>query len=210
MSKKSSNPEEELKFNADEAKASSEDNNEIATEENELNEEVDNVEELKASEDLDAGEDSSEETPIEKEEVDYKSKYFYLAAEMDNLHRRNNNEREKLLKYGNEKVLSSLVEVVDNLDRTISALEKDDDDKVKNIVTGVNMVRKQFLDVLSQNGLSEVESLGKIFDPNFHEAMAQQPAEDKEDQEIITEFQKGYVLNGRLLRAAKVIIAKNS
>ena len=71
------------------------------------------------------------------------------------------------------------------------------------------MVRTQFLDVLKNNGLERVSCLGEVFDPNFHEALSQAPAEGKKDQEIIQEFQKGYVLNGRLLRAAKVVIANN-
>ena len=66
------------------------------------------------------------------------------------------------------------------------------------------------MDVLKQNGLSQVESLGKVFDPNFHEAVAQAPAEGKADQEIITEYQRGYILNGRLLRASKVVVANNN
>ena len=145
----------------------------------------------------------------EKVEEDFKSKFMYLAAEMENIRRRNEREKESLIKYGNEKVLSGLLEVVDNLDRSLEAISGDEDDKIKNIVTGIEMVRNQFLDVLKNNGLEEVEALGKEFDPNFHEALAQQPAEGKEDQEILSVFQKGYILNGRLLRAAKVIVVKN-
>jgi molecular chaperone GrpE len=143
------------------------------------------------------------------EEVDYKEKFYYLAAEMDNMKRRADREKESLLKYGNERVLSSLVEVVDNLERTLDAINNDEDEKVKNIYVGIDMVRNQFMDVLKSNGMTEVESLGEIFDPKFHEAMTQQPAEGKKDDEIISVFQKGYTLNGRLLRAAKVVIAKN-
>lgn len=146
---------------------------------------------------------------IEEKKDDFKEKYFYLAAEMDNLRKRFDREKENLLKYGSEKIMTSLVEVVDNLDRTIDALKSDEDEKIVNIVKGVDMVRDQFLNVLKQNGLERVEALGEIFDPNFHEAMAQQPAEGKKDQEVILEYQKGYVLNGRLVRAAKVVIAQN-
>jgi len=155
-----------------------------------------NVEELKAEEN--------------KEADDFKSKFYYLAAEMDNLRKRHEREREQLIKFGNEKVLSGLIEVVDNLERTLTAIEKDEDEKVKNIVVGIDMVRKQFMDTLKNNGLEMVESVGKEFDPNFHEALAQQPAEGKKDGEIILEYQKGYLLNGRLLRAAKVVVVKNN
>ncbi len=146
---------------------------------------------------------------IKTDEVDYKAKFFYLAAELENLKKRQAKELSNTVKFGSEKILSELLEVVDNLDRTLKALENDEDEKVKNIVVGIEMVRTQFLSTLKNNGLEPVEALGKVFDPNFHEAMAQQPAEGKEDQEILEVYQEGYVLNGRLLRPAKVIVVKN-
>lgn len=143
-------------------------------------------------------------------EEDFKAKYYYLAAEFDNARKRFEREKENLLKYGNEKVLSNLLTVVDNFDLTVNAIKSDNDDKVQNIVKGIDMIRNQFLDVLKHNGLAPVESVGKIFDPNFHEAVAQAPAAGKENQEIITEYQRGYTLNGRLLRASKVVVANNN
>jgi len=164
---------------------------------------------LEAEETVEASEETLKEVEEEVVEEDFKSKFYYLAAEMENLRRRHDRETQNLLKYGNEKVLSSLLDVVDNLDRTLLAISTDEDEKVKNIFTGIDMVKKQMTDVLLENGLEEVESLGKVFDPNFHEALAQQPAEGKEDDDILSEFQKGYILNGRLIRAAKVVIVKN-
>lgn len=143
------------------------------------------------------------------EETDWKSKYYYLAAEMENFRKRSDRERENLLKYGSEKILNDLLDVVDNFERTVDMLKFDDDQKVKNIVTGLDMVKKIFLDSLGKHGLSQLESLGKDFDPNFHEAMAQEYQEGKRPNEVLKEFQKGYVLNGRLLRAAKVIVASD-
>lgn len=145
-----------------------------------------------------------------KNEEDFKAKYYYLAAEMDNMRKRFEREKENWIKYGNEKILGSLIEVVDNLDLTVNAISNDADPKVKNIYVGVEMVRKQFLEVLTQNGLTAVESLGKVFDPNFHEAMGQQKAEGKNEDEVLFEYKKGYVLNGRLLRPSKVIVVKNN
>ena len=144
-----------------------------------------------------------------KDEVDYKAKYFYIAAEMDNYRKRMDREKENLVKYGNEKVLSDLLQVVDNFDRTIEMLKPDQDAKIKNIVTGLDMVKKQFIDTLSKHGLTPVESIGKDFDPNFHEALAQEYAEGAKPNQIIKEFQKGYTLNGRLVRASKVVVASD-
>ncbi len=175
--------------------------NEEVKEEQKL-EEQDVPEEQEAT----AEEQGEEETQEEKD--DYKEKFYYLAAEFENARKRFEREREKFVKYGNEKILKSLLEVVDNLDRTLNSIKDDEDEKVKNIANGIAMVQEQFLKVLMDNGLEKIESLGKDFDPNYHEAMAQQPVEGKKENEIVQVYQDGYMLNGRLLRAAKVIIAK--
>ena len=154
--------------------------------------------------------EESEERAERAPEEDYKGKYYYLAAEMENMRKRFARERENFVKYGNERILTDLIEVVDNLDRTLDSLSENTDGRVQNIVVGIEMVRKQFLGVLEQNGLKTVETEGKVFDPNFHEAIGQEEREDGEEDEIINVYQKGYILEGRLLRAAKVIIAKKS
>jgi len=148
-------------------------------------------------------------TAEQKEQEDFKKKFFYLAAEVENTRKRNDRERERLLKFGNEKVLSDLIDVLDNFGRTVDAIKGDKDEKVQNILSGVDMVRKQFMAVMEKNGCKEVESLGKIFDPNFHEALSSCASEGKQENEIVTVYQNGYTLNGRLLRAAKVVVAKN-
>lgn len=140
---------------------------------------------------------------------EYKERFFYVAAELENTRKRFEREKENLLKYGNEKVLSSLLTVIDNFDLTVSTLQSDKDEKVQNIVKGIDMIRSQFLDTLNKNGLTLVESVGKEFDPNFHEAVAQMPNAEMENHMIMTEYQRGYVLNGRLLRAAKVVVVNN-
>ncbi len=164
----------------------------------------DNVEELNASQ-------KDEEVSEEKsEEESYKDKYFYIAAEMQNMQRRFDKEKENLLKYGSEKILRDMLDVVDNFERTLGFIEADQDEKVKNIAIGIDMIAKQFVEALGKHGLKKVDALGKIFDPNFHEALAQQPADDKEDMEIIQVHQTGYTLNERLIRPAKVVVVKNS
>lgn len=151
----------------------------------------------------------AQESETKKEEPDFKAKYYYIAAEMDNYRKRMEREKENLIKFGNERVLSDLIQVMDNFERIVESLRPDQDEKIKNIVTGVDMVQKQFQDTLSKHGLSTVESIGKEFDPNFHEAMAQEYAEGVKPNHVIKEFQKGYTLNGRLLRAAKVVVAND-
>lgn len=179
----------------DEAKEAMAEADEAMAEVKEIHEEVEELKEEVSAE--------------QKELAEFKEKFYYVAAEMENMKKRHERDMQNQLKYGNEKVLKGLLDVVDNLERTLMAIENDQDDKVKNIFVGVDMVKGQFLEVLKNNGLEQIEALGKTFDPNFHEAMAQQPAEGKENDEVIQVYQQGYTLNGRLLRAAKVVIAKN-
>lgn len=170
---------------------------------------VETNEEIKTEEETATAKEAAPVQEAVKEDP-FKEKYYYVAAELDNTRKRFEREKENLLKYGNEKVLSSLLSVIDNFDLTVNSLKSDNDDKVQNIVKGIEMIRTQFIDTLKNNGLTEVESLGKQFDPNFHEAVAQAPAPGKENNEIVTEYQRGFVLNGRLLRAAKVVVANNN
>ncbi|MBP9674429.1 MAG: nucleotide exchange factor GrpE [Bacteriovoracaceae bacterium] len=151
-----------------------------------------------------------EKIEFKAEEIDFKAKYFYLAAEMDNMRKRFEREKENMLKYGNERILGELIEVVDNFDRTVLMLKADPDqtEKLKNIIQGIDMVGNQFLSILGKFGLKKVETHGKNFDPNFHEAMAQEEVAGKNEGEIIKEYQTGYLLSDRLLRAAKVVVNK--
>ena len=155
-------------------------------------------------------EDQKTETPVvQPKKIDYESKYFYLAAEMENLKKRFTREQSELIKYSNEKILSDLLTVIDNLDRTIEAVQDENDKKIVNIKTGVEMVKNHFLKSLEQYGLKKIETIGKEFDPKYHEAISREENNDHENDHISREFQAGYMLNQRLLRAAKVMITKN-
>jgi molecular chaperone GrpE len=160
----------------------------------------DNISEL--NQEVNSGKDESE-----KEEVDYKDKYFYIAAEMVNQTKRLEREKSQIIKFSSERVLKDLISVVDTFELTLNALRLDQDEKMKNVVVGLDMVRDQFLAVLKSNGLEVIETKDKKFDPNFHEAIAQENRDDKEEMDIITEHQSGYILNGRVLRASKVVVA---
>ena len=105
-------------------------------------------------------------------------------------------------------MISGLLTVIDNLDLTLQAVANEEDEKIKNIVVGVEMVRDQFLEQLKSSNVSIIETKGKKFDPKLHEALGQREEEGVEAGTILDEVQKGYVLNGRVLSAAKVMIAK--
>ena len=123
-----------------------------------------------------------------------------LKAEFDNSRKRQERERSRILESASEKLVQELLPVLDNLDR---ALESEGD-----IREGVRATRDQLAEVLANEGLLPVASDGQPFDPNVHEAVMGQPSEDQEEGTVLQTFQRGYLLNGRAIRPAKVVVAK--
>jgi molecular chaperone GrpE len=123
-----------------------------------------------------------------------------LKAEFDNSRKRQERERSRILESASEKLVQELLPVLDNLDR---ALESEGD-----IREGVRATRDQLAEVLANEGLLPVASDGQPFDPNVHEAVMGQPSEDYEEGTVLQTFQRGYLLNGRAIRPAKVVVAK--
>jgi molecular chaperone GrpE len=133
-----------------------------------------------------------------------------VQAEMQNLRRRAERDVESAHKFGLEKIINGLLPVLDNLDRAIGAVPEESagDDGVKALLEGVELTRKTALDVLTRFSVDVLEPFGEPFDPQFHEAMTMVPSPTAEPNSVIDVLQKGYTLNGRLLRAAMVVIAK--
>jgi molecular chaperone GrpE len=123
-----------------------------------------------------------------------------LKAEFENSRKRQDRERARILSMASEGLVRELLPVLDNLDR---ALEAGGD-----IREGVQATREQLAEVLAEEGLLPVASDGQPFDPNVHEAVMGQPSEEHEDGTIIQTFQRGYLLNGKPIRPAKVVVAK--
>ena len=123
-----------------------------------------------------------------------------LKAEFDNSRKRQERERTRILEAASEKLVQELLPVLDNLDR---ALESQGD-----ISDGVQATREQLAEVLANEGLLPVASDGQLFDPNVHEAVMGQPSEEYEEGTVLQTFQRGYLLNGRAIRPAKVVVAK--
>jgi len=128
-----------------------------------------------------------------------------LAAEFDNYKKRIEREREIFVKQSNQDLVSSLLPVLDDLDRTIAAGEESDNDPA--LLDGIKMIQKNFLKILSDQGLEPIDSLGKEFDPEIHDALMQRKADGKPPNIIIEELTKGYSFKDRLIRAAKVVIS---
>ena len=152
--------------------------------------------------------DESKNEEYSKLKADYdklNQQYVRLAADFDNFRKRQEQERENLIKYGTEAALKKMIEVLDNFERGQKALENVEDcEKVKE---SFNLVHKQVHEALSKLGLEEIKAVGEEFDPNFHEAVMQTPTSEHPEHTVINELQKGYKLGDKVLRPTLVNVA---
>lgn len=175
-------------------------------------------EEIKADEEKDASEnkeieseeeietDKVEETnPLQEKYDQLNNQYIRLAADFENYRKRHEQEKEALLKYGAENTLKKMIEVLDNFERGLKAIETVNDcEKVKECY---NLAYKNFTDTLTKAGLETIKAIGETFDPNYHEAVMQTPTNEHPEHTIIAELQKGYKLGDKVLRPTLVNVA---
>ena len=184
-----------------------ENNNENNIEETETIEttEAENSENSEEVTETQAEEVQEEKNPWQEKYETLNNQYLRLAADFDNYRKRQEQERENLLKYGAENTIKKLIEVLDNFDRGLKAIETVDDcDKVKECY---NLAYKNFNDVLAKIGLEAIKAEGEEFDPNLHEAVMRTPTDEKPENTIIAELQKGYKLGDKVLRPTLVNVA---
>ena len=131
--------------------------------------------------------------------------YMRTYAEMENIKKRGIKEREELAKYANESLIKEILPTIDSLEKAIS--HAIDDENSSALVEGLELTRDGLMKTLEKAGLEEVEAIGKPFDPNFHEAVSQQKDDTVAPGHVMIELQKGYVLNGRLIRPSTVVIS---
>ncbi len=149
--------------------------------------------------------DDKKDEELQKKFDALNQQYLRLAADFDNYRKRQEHEREELLKFGTENALKKMLEVLDNFERGKKALESVEDCvKVKE---SFDLVHKQTIDALKKLGLEEIETEGKEFDPNFHDAVMQTPSAEHSEHTIINELQKGYKMGDKVLRPALVNVA---
>lgn len=175
------------------------------------NEETENLENNNVGEGLTTeGGDafSSEPTPAEllKQEVSLANdKYLRLYAEFDNFRRRTTKERAELLQSAGKDVIVSLLPVLDDFDRAIRHMDNTTD--VNAVKEGVVLIQQKLKNILAQKGLKEMQSIGTEFDPELHEAITNVPAPSEEQKgKVIDEVEKGYYLNDKVARFAKVVV----
>lgn len=131
-----------------------------------------------------------------------------LQADFENFRRRALKERTEIHQYGHQNLVKDLLSTVDNLDRAIDHAKKGGGGDQEVLLQGVELVKKDLLTALAKNGVSEIVAIGKPFDPALHEAMAQLPDGSVPPNTVVEEMQKGYLLRDRLLRPARVAVAR--
>ncbi|MFQ5840845.1 MAG: nucleotide exchange factor GrpE [Thermodesulfobacteriota bacterium] len=154
-----------------------------------------------------------EEIEMLKAQVEEKAKlagehydrFLRVQAELENYKKRVEREKSSLVKYGNEELIKEILPVIDNLERAINHPSGENSDGLKE---GVKITLNQLLQVLEKFGVTPVPSVGEPFDPSKHEAMMQVESTDHEPNTVVTELQKGYFLNDRLIRPAMVSVAQ--
>ncbi len=133
--------------------------------------------------------------------------FLRSQAEMENMKRRFQKDKTDLIKFSNETLIRQLLTVIDNLENAI--VYGKDKKSFDSLLDGVDLTLKSLKNILKNSGLEVVESLGKPFDPNFHEAVSEQEDETSAPKAVLRELQRGYLLNKRLIRPAVVIVNKN-
>jgi molecular chaperone GrpE len=169
-------------------------------EENSQTDEIE-AEELSAEEQL-----QNELTQVLQESKAQQEQYLRTLADMENLRKRTQREKEDLAKFANENILREILPVVDNLERALE--HADQSENGDGLLEGVQMTLTQFSQVLTRFGVEPVDALGQMFDSALHQAMGQMESADQPVNTVVQQMQKGYQLNDRLLRPAFVMVAK--
>ena len=161
---------------------------------------------MKNEQDKEIEQESAKEANIELEE--YKrlaeesiDKLKYLQADFDNYRKKFDKEKESIIRLANENLIKELIVILDDFESSIRLTENDKNKE------GILLMKKKFFDLLQKHGLKEIESLGKKFDHNFHEVLCKELSEHDDDV-VIEEIQKGYILCSKVIRPTKVKISK--
>jgi molecular chaperone GrpE len=161
-----------------------------------------------SSENEDDVQENFEEKLAAKEEEynDLNQRFLRLAADFDNYRRRTRQETAEIRRTANERLLRELLPIIDNYERALEAAKKE---LPENMFTGIEIIYRQLCNLLTQEGVEPVESVGKPFDPQYQEAFQRVETSEYPEGTVTAEVQKGYLLQGKVLRPALVIVAKS-
>jgi molecular chaperone GrpE len=145
---------------------------------------------------------------LQAENAELQDKHLRAVAESQNIRRRAQQDVEKERKFGIERFARDVLSVADNLGRALSALPDDVDPAVKNVIVGVQATERELQSVLERHGVTRIEAVGKAFNADFHQAMMEVQDPSVPSGTVVQELIPGYLLAGRLLRAAMVAVSK--
>lgn len=169
-------------------------------------EEVKPADEEAVEESAETQEQAVDETEKLKAEIEEKkNQYLRLQADFENFRRRTRQEKEELGNVVTQTILKDMLPLLDNFERALASDNKDSEGFHK----GVEMIYNQFAEALKKNGLEYIETEGKKFDPNFHQAVMRVQNPELEDETIAAELQKGYIVKGRVVRPSMVQVVSN-
>lgn len=167
-------------------------------------EESPEVEKTPQESEIERGEGESIEF-LKKEIEDLKEKYLRIYAEFENYKKMVTKEKEEILKYSNESLINAIIPSIDNLEMALKHVPEGIND---GLVKGVEITLKEILRVFEKAGLTQIDSLNKPFDPQYHEAMSVVEREDIEPMTVVEEFRKGYIYRDKVLRPSLVAVSK--
>lgn len=150
--------------------------------------------------------ESDKTTPQNSEAEEWKDKYIRLSAEFDNYRKRTLREKMELIESGGEDVIKSMLSVMDDFDRALSAMQSATD--VASVREGVELISQKMRDALKAKGVSEIAAKGEVLDTDLHEAVAKFPAGEEQKGKVIDVVQKGYKLKEKVVRYAKVVVGE--
>jgi molecular chaperone GrpE len=134
-------------------------------------------------------------------------KFLRLQADFDNTRKRLEREKQDFVKFANEGIILELLDILDDLERTVE-LAQSNDQNLSSFLKGVEMILAHLYQMLKEYGVKPIEAQGKAFDPHYHEALMEIENKDIPEHTVVEELQKGYLLNERVIRTAKVKVSK--
>jgi molecular chaperone GrpE len=173
-----------------------------------INSQVESGEEMvTASTETQSQEDVQAELEKSKiEAAENYDKFLRISAELENYKKRAARDKADAINYGTERLIKDILPIIDSLERALDHASGAADFDA--FVEGLQLIYEKLCSTLEKHGVERLEAVGKDFDPNYHEAMLQVSSEEYDDNKVVEEFERGYLLNGRLIRPVKVSVSK--
>jgi len=143
---------------------------------------------------------------LQKEKDELFSKLQRVSADYDNLQKRTAKQIAESISYEKEKIIKAILPALDNFEHTLQRAHSAEN--VDALLKGIQIIYDQMLDILTSHNVEQIKALGEVFNPVLHEAIMQKTEKEQEENIVLEEFQKGYTLNGRVIRPSKVIVNK--